>query len=174
MPESVKKLVALQASVSVESGAGLGAARTDDEYLEAGAEIRITAMTCSPTRTFGYVNRPSTEESRGSRAVQLCWAFFALSTNRRRCNRRWRTADHVCDGNDSAHHARAGDGRTVFDGHGGGYKAVQRRRSNSQNVSMLMTARGQSRQRASLCSARCCRIASHRYCAASRRSCGSL
>ena len=39
MPESVKKLVALKASVSVESGAGLGAARTDDDYREAGAEV---------------------------------------------------------------------------------------------------------------------------------------
>ncbi|MGI8835743.1 MAG: NAD(P) transhydrogenase subunit alpha [Pyrinomonadaceae bacterium] len=39
MPDSVKKIVALKASVAVESGAGLGAARTDDEYREAGAEI---------------------------------------------------------------------------------------------------------------------------------------
>jgi H+-translocating NAD(P) transhydrogenase subunit alpha len=39
MPESVKKLVALGASVHVESNAGLNAARTDDDYREAGAEI---------------------------------------------------------------------------------------------------------------------------------------
>ena len=39
MPESIKKLVALKASVQVESGAGLSAARTDNEYREAGAEI---------------------------------------------------------------------------------------------------------------------------------------
>ena len=39
MPESVKKLIALKASVIVESGAGLGAARTDDDYREAGAEV---------------------------------------------------------------------------------------------------------------------------------------
>ncbi|HYJ85384.1 MAG TPA: NAD(P) transhydrogenase subunit alpha [Pyrinomonadaceae bacterium] len=39
MPESVKKLVALNASVVVESGAGLGAARTDDDYREADAQI---------------------------------------------------------------------------------------------------------------------------------------
>ncbi|MFN2498773.1 MAG: NAD(P)(+) transhydrogenase (Re/Si-specific) subunit alpha, partial [Pyrinomonadaceae bacterium] len=39
MPDAVKKIVALKASVAVESGAGLGAARTDDEYREAGAEI---------------------------------------------------------------------------------------------------------------------------------------
>jgi NAD(P) transhydrogenase subunit alpha len=39
MPESVKKLVALNVSVIVESGAGLGAARTDDDYREADAQI---------------------------------------------------------------------------------------------------------------------------------------
>ena len=40
MPDSVKKIVALKASVAVESGAGLGAARTDDEYREAFDAIR--------------------------------------------------------------------------------------------------------------------------------------
>src|SRR5437016_1803607 len=39
MPDSVQKLVALKASVSVENGAGLGAARTDDDYTEAGASV---------------------------------------------------------------------------------------------------------------------------------------
>src|SRR5262244_2177315 len=39
MPDSVKKLVAAKASVSIESGAGLGAARTDDDYREAGATV---------------------------------------------------------------------------------------------------------------------------------------
>ena len=39
MPDSVQKLVALKTSVSVESGAGLGAARTDDDYRKAGANV---------------------------------------------------------------------------------------------------------------------------------------
>lgn len=39
MPESVKKLVALKTTVFVESGAGLAAARTDDDFSEAGAQI---------------------------------------------------------------------------------------------------------------------------------------
>lgn len=39
MPESIKKLVALNASLFVESGAGLGAARTDDDFREADAQI---------------------------------------------------------------------------------------------------------------------------------------
>jgi NAD(P) transhydrogenase subunit alpha len=39
MPDSVSKLVAAKASVTVETGAGLGAARTDDDYSGAGATI---------------------------------------------------------------------------------------------------------------------------------------
>src|SRR5947207_2177345 len=39
MPESVQKLVEAKASVSIESGAGLGAARTDDDYAAAGASV---------------------------------------------------------------------------------------------------------------------------------------
>ena len=39
LPDSVQKLVALKASVGVESGAGLGAARTDDDYRNAGANV---------------------------------------------------------------------------------------------------------------------------------------
>jgi NAD(P) transhydrogenase subunit alpha len=39
MPDSVQKLVAQKVSVSIESGAGLGAARTDDDYRAAGATV---------------------------------------------------------------------------------------------------------------------------------------
>jgi H+-translocating NAD(P) transhydrogenase subunit alpha len=39
MPESVKKLVALKASVLVESGAGVSSARADRDFTEAGAQI---------------------------------------------------------------------------------------------------------------------------------------
>jgi len=39
MPDSIQKLVAAKASVSVESGAGLGAARTDDDFANAGATV---------------------------------------------------------------------------------------------------------------------------------------
>ena len=39
MPDSVQKLVSAKASLSVESDAGLGAARTDDDFKNAGAEI---------------------------------------------------------------------------------------------------------------------------------------
>jgi len=63
MPESVKKLVALQASVSVESGAGLGAARTDDDYREAGAEVSNDRKALLESAdVLVTVNRSSPEE----------------------------------------------------------------------------------------------------------------
>jgi NAD(P) transhydrogenase subunit alpha len=63
MPESVKKLVGLKAEVRVESSAGEGAARTDEDYREAGAEV-------SPDRNallaaadvLVAVNRPAPED----------------------------------------------------------------------------------------------------------------
>ena len=50
MPDSIKKLVMAKASVSVESGAGLGAARTDDDYREAGRSVDAIARKFSAGR----------------------------------------------------------------------------------------------------------------------------
>jgi NAD(P) transhydrogenase subunit alpha len=63
MPESVKKLIALKASVQIESGAGLGAARTDDDYREAGAEVSAdrNALLASAD-VLATVNRPQAED----------------------------------------------------------------------------------------------------------------
>jgi len=63
MPDSVKKLVAAKASVSIESGAGLCAARTDDDYREAGATVVMdrNALLASTDILVG-VNRPSADD----------------------------------------------------------------------------------------------------------------
>ena len=63
MPELVKKLIALKATVQVESGAGLGAARIDEEYREAGAEVSAdrTALLASAD-VLPVVNRPSADD----------------------------------------------------------------------------------------------------------------
>ena len=62
MPDSVKKLLGLKASVLVESGAGLAAARPNSEYVEAGAEVSTdrTAILAG-TDVLVAVNRPSDE-----------------------------------------------------------------------------------------------------------------
>jgi NAD(P) transhydrogenase subunit alpha len=63
MPDSVKKLIALRASVIVESNAGLGAARSDDDYREAGAEVtQDRSSILQAADLLAVVNRPSAEE----------------------------------------------------------------------------------------------------------------
>jgi len=63
MPDSVQKLVAQKVSVTIESGAGLGAARTDDDYASAGATVvdDRNALLASAD-ILVTVNRPSQED----------------------------------------------------------------------------------------------------------------
>src|SRR5207247_1853404 len=63
MPDSVQKLVAQKVTVSIEAGAGLGAARTDDDYRQAGATVveDRTALLASAD-VLVTVNRPSPED----------------------------------------------------------------------------------------------------------------
>ena len=63
MPESVKKLVGLGASVYIESRAGLSAARTDDEYREAGAEVSTDREgLLADADVLAVVNRPAAND----------------------------------------------------------------------------------------------------------------
>jgi proton-translocating NAD(P)+ transhydrogenase subunit alpha len=60
MPESVKKLTALKASVQIETAAGLRAARTDDDYREAGADVMSDRdALVADADVLAVVNRPS-------------------------------------------------------------------------------------------------------------------
>jgi NAD(P) transhydrogenase subunit alpha len=63
VPESVVKLVGLKASVQIESGAGLGAARTDDDYKQSGAEVTSNrASLLQSADILACINRPSSED----------------------------------------------------------------------------------------------------------------
>ena len=63
MPEAVKKLVALKATVQVQSGAGLGAARSDDDYRNAGAEVSADRNALLESAdVLPVVNRPSADD----------------------------------------------------------------------------------------------------------------
>ena len=63
MPESVRKLVDLKASVQIESAAGLNAARTDDDYREAGAEVSSDRLALlGEADILVVVNRPDAED----------------------------------------------------------------------------------------------------------------
>ena len=63
MPESVKKLVALNCKVLVERNAGLAAARTDDDFREAGAEVSTDRdALLANADVLAVVNRPSADD----------------------------------------------------------------------------------------------------------------
>jgi H+-translocating NAD(P) transhydrogenase subunit alpha len=63
MPESIRKLVGLKATVMVESGAGTNAARSDDDFREAGAEISSDRNSLlSAADILPVVNRPSSSD----------------------------------------------------------------------------------------------------------------
>ena len=63
MPEAVKKLVALKATVQIESGAGIGAARSDDDYRNAGAELSADRNALLESAdVLPVVNRPSADD----------------------------------------------------------------------------------------------------------------
>src|SRR5882672_556461 len=62
MPDSVKKLLGLGVTMSVESRAGLAAARSDADYAEAGAEVSADRNAIlTGTDVLVTVNRPSTD-----------------------------------------------------------------------------------------------------------------
>jgi NAD(P) transhydrogenase subunit alpha len=63
VPESVAKLVGLKANVLVESGAGLGAARTDNDYSQAGAQISSDRTSLLQSADILVcINRPTAED----------------------------------------------------------------------------------------------------------------
>ena len=77
MPDSVKKLVAAKAAVMIESGAGLAAARTDDEYTEAGAIIdHDRNQLLSRADVLVCVSRPSEEDLRSMKKGAVVLGFL--------------------------------------------------------------------------------------------------
>ncbi|HXQ70470.1 MAG TPA: hypothetical protein VN844_08290, partial [Pyrinomonadaceae bacterium] len=63
MPESVKKLIDLKCTVLVEHDAGLAAARTDEDYRQAGAEISSDREALlAAADVLAVVNRPPAED----------------------------------------------------------------------------------------------------------------
>jgi len=63
MPESVKKLAGLGTSIQIETNAGLNAARTDDDYREAGAEVSSDREgLIASADVLASVNRPSAND----------------------------------------------------------------------------------------------------------------
>lgn len=77
MPDSVRKIVALNVTVKVETGAGLGAARTDDNYREAGAEVLPDRnLLLELADLFAVVNRPSDQDMHRLRSGSVVLGFL--------------------------------------------------------------------------------------------------
>ena len=77
MPESVKKLVAARVLVSVESGAGLGAARTDDDYKQVGAEVGTSRETLLESADILVcINRPAADDFQKLKAGAIVLGFL--------------------------------------------------------------------------------------------------
>src|SRR5438128_6479348 len=77
MPESVEKLVASKASFSIESGAGLGAARTDDNYAAVGASIvKDRKVLLESPDVLVVVNRPAPEDLNGLKKGAVVLGFL--------------------------------------------------------------------------------------------------
>lgn len=65
IPESVRKLAALKAVVTIESGAGMEAGATDADYREAGAEVSTDrAALLESADVLVAINRPGAEDLR--------------------------------------------------------------------------------------------------------------
>src|ERR1044071_1978712 len=77
MPDSVHKLVAAKASVTIESGACLGAARTDDDFKNAGAEIVTDRNSLQANAdVLVTVARPSAEDFQKLRKGAVVLGFL--------------------------------------------------------------------------------------------------
>src|SRR5207237_1769202 len=77
MPESVQKLVASKASVAIESGAGSGAARTDDDYAAVGASIvKDRKALLESADLLVVVNRPAPEDFEGLKKCAVVLGFL--------------------------------------------------------------------------------------------------
>src|ERR1700747_3715464 len=77
MPESVQKLVSAKASVSIETGAGLGAARTNDDYAAAGASIASRrGAVLRDADVLVVVNRPSEKDFKSLKKGAVVLGFL--------------------------------------------------------------------------------------------------
>lgn len=77
VPESVRKLIGLKATVAVESGAGLDAGATDEDYINAGAEVSSDRdALLSSADVLAAVNRPQTQDLRRMKQGAALIAFL--------------------------------------------------------------------------------------------------
>ena len=119
MPESVKKLVALKASVLLRVAPDWAPRELTTTTARQALKFPPTAKRClNPQTSWSQLTAPQLKNSPAQK--QRSGAGFFPSARRtggvETCLDT--RVDHVCDGIGSAHHARAGDGRAFLNGHG--------------------------------------------------------
>ena len=109
-PNSTKSGV----TVRVQRGAGVAAAFPDDQYEAAGAALVDDAgALVSDADLVVTVGRPSDDVLSKMRRGAVLTGFFNPLGDPEYVKRLPARAHGACDGGDSAHHARAGDGRAL-------------------------------------------------------------
>ena len=83
-PETVKKFIALGATVAVEQGAGAGASIPDAAYAEAGAEVGAAAATAKDADIVLGVQAPAVAALKGAKPGAWVAATFDPFTQRQR------------------------------------------------------------------------------------------
>lgn len=77
VPESVRKLAGLKAAIAIESGAGLDAGATDEDYIAAGAQVSSDRDgLLSSADVLVAVNRPPVEDLRRMKQGAVLIAFL--------------------------------------------------------------------------------------------------
>ena len=76
VPESVVKLVGLKANVLVERNAGLGAARTDADYTQAGAQVGERAALLQAADVLVCINRPPADDFQKLKSGAIVLGFL--------------------------------------------------------------------------------------------------
>ena len=117
IPESVRKLVALKATVLVESGAGIEGGEYRRELRAAGAQLSADREALmAQADVLVTVNRPTAEDFSLLRKGGGDWVSATAGRTRAAGTGTGARIDNVRDGADSSHHARPGNGYALFDG----------------------------------------------------------
>lgn len=83
-PETVKKFIALGASVAIENGAGLTAALSDEDYAGAGAELGTASAVVKGADIVLGVQAPEVADLKGAAAGAMVAAIFDPFTQKSR------------------------------------------------------------------------------------------
>ena len=144
-PDTMKKMKALGADVSVETGAGVKSGVLDADYAAMGATIASSAAeTVKDADIVLKVRRPTAGELADYKRARSSSRSWIRTATRPPLDAMARCRRHrLRDGVDAAHHARAGHGRAFLAGEPRRLSRRDGRRGRIRpRLPMMMTAAG--------------------------------